>query len=782
MQDLFDAIPGNNALLDAEGRIVLVNQAWRCFAADNQLPDPLYYIGTSYLEVCDRAARTDVTAAAVAAGLRAILQGGPEFQLTYPCHAPTEQRWFSLKARPIEVNGRPAVLVIHDNVTDLKRAELAQEASNAQLQLALAAGRMGTWDADLRSGIERWSAGTYHIFGVDPASFTPSYTAFMALMEPHDRERFHSSMDAVFQGSGGPEFSNECRIVLPDGKVRWIGGSGLLLRDSSGRPERLLGICHDITDRKERELELEAAYSRLAEQTGLVEQRNRELELASRAKDQFVANISHEIRTPLNAVLGFADLLKSSSLEPTQARYVDVIHATGRHLLAIINDVLDLAKFEAGRLALERIDFVLDDILEQVRSLLAPQAAERGLALRVEPTLKEPVVVCGDPTRLQQILLNLVGNGLKFTAQGSVTLTVHLLPTATSGGVRLRFEVQDTGIGIPTERQAELFQPFVQADSSISRQYGGTGLGLAICRRLVLAMGGEIGLESESGRGSLFWIELPFESGDALMAAKRNVQPPPPIRPLRVLVVDDVAANRELLAAMLGECGHEILLAADGAAAVDIVAREGPDLVLLDIQMPVMDGVTATRRIRLLGGQVATVPIFALTASVMPDERQRYLTAGMNRCLTKPVVWPDLFAALAEVAAGQLVVSAGTPVRQAAPSTDATEPLLDLAMLAGMARTLPPAVFRQLLARGLEGAARSQQQLWAALGDPLLLAQEAHRLRGTAGSFGLARISALARAIESQPDESGDVALLVAELEAALTATRAAAEQLEFDV
>ncbi|MFZ1426727.1 MAG: ATP-binding protein [Geminicoccaceae bacterium] len=758
---------------------MLVNRSWSCFGTANQLRDPLFCVGANYLEICDRAAASDATAAAVASGIRRLIQGGPEIQLDYPCHGPAGQRWFSLKARPIELDGRRLILVTHDDITDLKEAKLTQAENHARLQLALTAGRMGIWDADLRTGTESWSDTTYDVFGVDPGSFTPSYAAFMALVDPRDRDRFQAGMEMVLCADSNPEFANDCRIVLPDGRIRWIGGRGRLLRDAAGQPARLVGICCDITERKDRELELEAAYVRLTEQTALLEQRNRELAAANQAKGRFVANMSHEIRTPMNAVLGFADLLAHSSLDPAQARHVAIISDTSRWLLTIVNDILDLAKFEAGRLDLECIDFEPDEVVEQVRSLLTLQAAEHGLDLPVVLKTAANLVVRGDPTRLQQILVNLIGNGLKFTARGSVALTVHQLPAA-EGSVRLRFEVQDTGIGIPHERQAELFQPFVQVDSSITRQHGGSGLGLAICHRLVEAMGGTIGLASETGKGSLFWFELPFAPGDTVVAMKRYSQAQADTRPLRILVVDDVAANRDLLAAMLGRHGHEVLLAENGAVAVELAASENLDVVLMDIQMPVMDGIAATQRIRLLPGPAATVPILALTASVLTNEHQRYLAVGMNHYLTKPMVWPDLFAILAEIAAGSRFGPSRPLAEAAIPMPiSATAPLLDEAILDGMARTLPSPLFRRLLARGLDGAAQSHERLVGALGDPTQLAKEAHRLRGTAGSFGLARISTIAGIIEDRLQRHEPITDLLARLPDIITATSTAAAEYE---
>ena len=402
--------------------------------------------------------------------------------------------------------------------------------------------------------------------------------------------------------------------------------------------------------------------------------------------------------------------------------------------------------------------------------------------LRVVQATAPNLTVRGDPTRVRQILVNLVGNGLKFTSQGSVTLTVRQMATAPDA-VRLRFEVRDTGIGIPLERQAGLFQPFVQADSSTTRHYGGSGLGLVICKSLVAAMDGLIGLESEPGQGSLFWFELPLLPGNPVAAAQRAGIEHAYVRGLRILVVDDVEVNRDLLAEMLGRHEHDVVLAEDGAAALDRAAKERFDVVLMDVQMPVMDGMEATRRIRRLPGPAGAVPVFALTANVMSTERDRYLASGMNMCLTKPINWRDLFAALAKVASGSVPPALGStavkPVAAALEATPDDDPLLNRELLEGMARDIPSAIYRRLLERGLDGALESSNLLQAAVGDRDRLLQLAHRLRGTAGTFGLARIAVLAGQIEERAGRSEDVADLVMELGQVVQNTRTAVQQFE---
>ena len=371
-------------------------------------------------------------------------------------------------------------------------------------------------------------------------------------------------------------------------------------------------------------------------------------EQANRAKSEFLAMMSHEIRTPMTAVLGMADLLAAEDLSDKQRYYVDGVRSSGRHLLSIINDILDLSQIEAGRLALEQIDFSVAEVLEQIRSLMTPQAVEHGLEFCLVIDRNLPPVIRGDPTRLKQVLLNLVANALKFTSQGTVGIRVRCWDESET--VRFRFEVQDSGIGITAEQQAKLFQSFTQAERSTTRTYGGSGLGLAISRQLVEAMGGAIGVESELGRGSTFWFEVSFELRDSVVVAERAAVKSTSVLPLRVLVAEDVPVIRDLLCTMLIRQGHTVSLAENGEEAARQAARAEFDVIVMDMQMPVMNGMESSRRIRRLPPPAGTVPIIGLTANVLPAEHDRCRAAGISQVLTKPITWPTLFAALAAIA------------------------------------------------------------------------------------------------------------------------------------
>ncbi|WP_191057496.1 hybrid sensor histidine kinase/response regulator [Geminicoccus harenae] len=494
-----------------------------------------------------------------------------------------------------------------------------------------------------------------------------------------------------------------------------------------------------------------------------------EAERSEQAKGQFLAAMSHEIRTPMTAVLGMSELLTREPLSSRQQDQVRAIRSSGQHLLHIINDILDFSRLEAGGVALEQVDFSLATLLEDVRLLMLPQAAERGLALTLDLDAHSPPVVRGDPTRLQQVLINLVGNGLKFTSSGGVSVVVEC-GALQDGTVPFRFEVRDTGIGIPEENQKGLFQAFTQADQTIARRFGGTGLGLAISQYLVMAMGGEIGVTSRPGKGSCFFFEIRLPIGSILTPSKGG-QVSRSLRPLRILVADDVALNRELLQVSLEQNGHQVLLVENGEQAVAQVGQDRFDVVLMDVQMPVMDGIEATRRIRLLPRPTGQVPIVALTANVMEAEQQRCLAAGMNRVLTKPIDWDRLFNTLAAVTEG--VERAETSATAAASVPEQAAAILDRQRIDDLRKMAGPVKLAQFLANAMASAQSLAAEVERLQGDLEAVTRPAHRLAGTAPSFGLLRIGVTARAIEQAAADGHPVEELVIQLQQAVRDTEA---------
>jgi signal transduction histidine kinase len=405
--------------------------------------------------------------------------------------------------------------------------------------------------------------------------------------------------------------------------------------------------------RKEVETQRDLLEARVAERTLALSIAKEAAEAANRAKSVFLANMSHELRTPMNGILGMTELLRRRVTDPKALDQLGKVTHSAQRLLGIINDILDISKIEAERMTLEKVDFKFGLVLENLMSLLGLKLAEKGLQAFIDVAPEIAAMMCqGDPLRLGQILLNLAGNAVKFTERGSINLRVRLLEES-AAAVLLRIEVQDSGIGITPEDQKRLFTAFEQADGSMTRKYGGTGLGLAISKRLVQMMGGEIGVESLSGQGSTFWftVRLGKATDGAVLPAPTFASDTPAIQIIsrypgaRILLAEDEPINQEVSRGLLEEVGLAVDLAEDGREALALAQQNRYDLILMDMQMPNLNGVDATRAIRALPGYAQT-PILAMTANAFDEDRQVCLAAGMNDHIGKPVEPERLFETL----------------------------------------------------------------------------------------------------------------------------------------
>jgi PAS domain S-box-containing protein len=505
------------------------------------------------------------------------------------------------------------------------RERLTEE--HRRLEETQATAHIGSFDTDLLAQRTIWSRELFLIHGFDADGAVPPAEARLALVHADDIAAVQQRLSAAIEREG--EHVVEYRIVRPDGEERHVRWSARCVFNAARRPVRLTGCVQDVTERKQYEGALVRA--RVA------------AEQASRAKSMFLANMSHELRTPMNGVLGMTALALETQLSPEQRDYLEVAHNSGATLLSILNDVLDLSKIEAGKLTLEAVTFSLRTVVQQAIQLLAPRAQQKGIKLYA--ALDEDVVprYLGDPVRVRQLLVNLVGNAVKFTERGEVRVEVSCDPHRPE---RVTLAVRDTGIGIPEERQRAIFDAFTQADGTTTRRFGGTGLGLTICRELVRLMSGSIEVQSRVGEGSLFRVALTLPEANELVTDHGVVKarkvsgthPTHPQRPLRVLLAEDNETNARIVRVLVERLGHKIDHVTDGRAALEAIERGGYDLALMDIQMPLVDGLEVTRAVRAReaerGGHL---PILAMTANAMKGDEELCLAAGMDGYLSKPI-------------------------------------------------------------------------------------------------------------------------------------------------
>ncbi len=535
-----------------------------------------------------------------------------------------------------------AISIAEKMTIDLRQAEEAAQDMLRRLEGIIEGARVGTWEWNVQTGDavfnERWA----QIVGYTLAELAPvSIKTWEALVHPEDLKRSSQLLEQHFVGEL-PYYEAECRMRHKDGHWVWVQDRGrVITRSSDGKALLVFGTHSDISERKQIEQELRVAKEK-AEET-------------LRAKSEFLANMSHEVRTPMSGVLGMAQLLEDTELSDEQRDYAVTIRQSGKLLLRTVNDILDFSKIEAGKMLLDSAVFDLREIVGTIGQLLQPQFTEKNIDWVVEFDAQVPPYLRGDPLRVEQILMNLLTNAVKFSIrQGAIVLRV-VLKSQDKTGIRLQFYVTDTGIGIPKEKQNSIFEAFSQAEGSTARKYGGTGLGLTISEKLVRMLGGELKLSSVFGAGSVFFFDCLFQVADE----KQESASPPvrqhdaaqvALRSLRILVAEDNVMNQKLIFIILAKAGHQVSLASDGDEALDLYRKSEFDVVLMDIHMPRKNGIEAVSEFRLLEKETKRrkVPIIALTADALEGDGEKYLGLGMDAYLTKPINRKELFRVIGE--------------------------------------------------------------------------------------------------------------------------------------
>ena len=561
------------------------------------------------------------------------------------------RHFWSIKL-PINYQGHAQALIgLSTEITELKQAEASLARSEQRYRLLVENSPDVVYRFSLTRGGLYYSPMAAELLGYPLTHLYAHPTLWAESIHPEDRDRVARAVADYL--AGGAPFKMEYRVRDARGHWRWLYDRAIGRQEENGDTV-VDGLAMDITEQKRLSAELAQQRQQLEV---LVAQRTRQLaaakeaaEAANVAKSAFLANMSHEIRTPLNAITGMAHLIRRSGLAPEQAGRMDKLENASQHLLNVINAILELSKIEAGKFELEQAPLRVDGLLSNVISLLQDRAQAKGLRL-ITALPRLPNNLLGDATRLQQALLNFAGNAIKFTEIGQVTLRV-VVEAEDAASARLRFEVEDTGIGIAEDALPRLFSAFEQADNTLSRKYGGTGLGLAITRKIAQLMGGDAGVRSVLGLGSTFWFTVLLAKG-AAVAASEESEPATDAETLlrrdhahsRLLLAEDDLINQEVALDMLGSLELKVDLARDGVEAVALASQHRYDLILMDMMMPRMDGLEATRQIRALPGYAET-PILAMTANAFGSDRQRCLEAGMNDFVSKPVMPEVLYLSL----------------------------------------------------------------------------------------------------------------------------------------
>ena len=659
---------------------------------------------------------------------------------------------------PMQSQGQPVWIVSLRDISERERAEVALKALAARLHEIIQMMPIGLFIKDPQGRVTLINSACESQFALTVEQLSGDAA--------HDRQAFEGGVMVDY---------TESAFNAASGRMQFIRTIKKPVFNEQNQPEYLIGMMVDISDSIQSERQLRELNEHLEERVG---QRTVQLDLAkkvaeeaSQAKGQFLANMSHEIRTPMNGVIGMAYLALKTDLNPRQRDYIEKIRFAGEHLLGIIDDILDFSKIEAGMLDIEMVAFTLDHVLETLSTVVAPKAASKDLTLQfdIDPTL--PAMMQGDPLRLGQILINYTNNAIKFSNSGAITVRIIKVEESIDDCL-LRFEVRDNGIGLSPDEAGKLFQSFQQADTSTTREYGGTGLGLAICKQLAHLMNGDVGVESEPGAGSNFWFTARVGKVDASAPARvagghggrdaltADASVHPALDGARILLVEDNTFNQQIALEMLEEAGCTVCLAQNGLEALDLLAKAHFDCVLMDVQMPVMDGLQATRLIRF-DARLQGLRVLAMTATATSEDRERCMAAGMDDFISKPIQPALLCRTVARwlPARGAPAAPATSGLKTGFPTTVAGDPdVIDLTILAKLLSYDQDKV-RKFAFKFLQTTQSGFDEMETSLasGNVMRVRELGHRIKSAARTVGALGMAEMCQRLEHLPFASSEV-------------------------